>query len=48
MFPASEHKAPFGMRTAMLGMCSNESGIESSKTFMVWDPPRESSDATPK
>ena len=32
--PASEVSAPFGMRIATGGMCSNESGIESRRTFM--------------
>src|SRR5215470_6415168 len=34
MLPASDASAPFGMRIATDGMCSNESGIESSRTFM--------------
>src|SRR5215471_7263297 len=33
MFPASDANAPFGMRIATVGMCSNESGIERSRTF---------------
>ncbi len=32
--PASDDSAPLGMRIATDGMCSNESGIESSSTFM--------------
>jgi len=34
MLPASDASAPFGIRMATVGMCSNESGIESSRTFM--------------
>ena len=33
--PASDASAPFGMRIATGGMCSNESGIDSSRTFMA-------------
>src|SRR5258705_390586 len=33
--PASDARAPFGMRIATAGMCSNASGIESSRMFMV-------------
>ena len=33
MLPASEARAPFGIRIATGGMCSKESGIESSRTF---------------
>ncbi len=32
--PASEVRAPFGMRTALAGMCSNESGMDISSTFI--------------
>src|SRR6266853_724823 len=32
--PASDASAPFGMRTAIGGMCSNASGIDSNSTFM--------------
>jgi hypothetical protein len=32
--PASEASAPFGMRMATGGVCSNESGIDSRRTFM--------------
>ena len=35
MFPASEASAPFGIRIATGGMCSNESGIDKSRTFMA-------------
>src|SRR3989442_6633051 len=31
--PANEARAPFGIRIATGGMCSKESGIESSRTF---------------
>jgi len=30
---ASDVSAPFGIRMATGGMCSNESGIESNRTF---------------
>ena len=33
-FPASELSAPVGMRTVTGDMCSNESGIDSSRTFI--------------
>src|SRR5262249_44044124 len=33
-FPASEVRAALGMRIAMDGMCSNESGIDSNKMFI--------------
>src|SRR5262245_50389226 len=33
--PASDASAPFGIRIATGGMCSNESGIDSSSTFMA-------------
>src|SRR6185369_7660950 len=33
MLPASEDSAPLGIRMATVGMCSNESGIDSSRTF---------------
>ena len=36
--------APFGMRIPTVGMCSNESGIESRRMFMPRLPPEE---ATP-
>src|SRR5580704_5438946 len=32
---ASDASAPFGMRIATGGMCSNESGIEKRRTFMT-------------
>src|SRR5262245_54447789 len=32
--PASEASAPFGIRIVSDGVCSNESGIEKSRTFM--------------
>src|SRR5215510_736776 len=32
--PASDASAPFGNRIAKDGVCSNESGIEKSRTFM--------------
>ncbi len=32
-FPASEPSAPLGSRIAIEGMCSKESGIDSSSTF---------------
>src|SRR2546428_1316848 len=41
MLPASEASAPFGIRIATVGMCSNESGIESSRRFTfitAWGP----------
>jgi hypothetical protein len=38
--PASDDSAPFGIRIATDGMCSEESGIENSRTFTVR--PRES------
>src|SRR5215831_4952582 len=38
MLPASDVSAPFGMRMPTVGICSNESGIESSRTFTT-DPP---------
>src|SRR5262245_56403789 len=38
--PASEVRAPFGMRMATAGMCSNESGIENSSTFIGSRPAR--------
>ena len=34
-FPASEDNAPFGMRITTDGMCSNESGIDKSKMFIM-------------
>jgi hypothetical protein len=42
MFPASDVNAPFGMRVLMLGMCSNESGMESRRMFiqLPWQDPR--------
>src|SRR5215510_516109 len=33
MFPASEASAPLGMRIQTVGVCSNESGMESSSIF---------------
>src|SRR5262245_53789976 len=33
--PASDAKAPFGIRIATGGMCSKASGIESKRTFIV-------------
>ena len=33
MLPASDASAPFGIRIATGGVCSNESGIDSSRTF---------------
>src|SRR5262249_17977335 len=33
-FPASEARAPLGIRIATGGMCSNESGIDSNKIFI--------------
>src|SRR3954451_22981958 len=33
VLPASEVRAPFGMRTAIGGMCSKESGMESKRIF---------------
>src|SRR5262245_22907029 len=38
--PASEVRAPFGMRMATAGMCSNESGMENSSTFIGSCPDR--------
>ena len=35
MLPAIEVSPPFGIRIAKDGMCSNESGIESSRTFIT-------------
>src|SRR5690348_2043858 len=35
MFPASEVRAPLGMRTATTGICSKESGMESSRMFIL-------------
>jgi hypothetical protein len=32
--PASEANAPFGIRIVSDGVCSNESGIEKSRTFI--------------
>ena len=32
--PASDASAPFGNRIAKDGVCSNESGVEKSRTFM--------------
>ena len=32
-FPASDVRPPLGMRTATVGMCSNESGMASRSTF---------------
>src|ERR1043165_5604981 len=34
MLPARDASAPFGIRIATGGMCSNQSGIDSSSTFM--------------
>jgi hypothetical protein len=34
IFPARDVNAPFGIRTAIGGMCSNESGIEKSRMFI--------------
>ena len=34
MFPASDANAPLGMRIEIVGVCSNESGIENSRMFM--------------
>src|ERR1700682_2113683 len=34
MLPASDASAPLGIRTTIGGMCSKESGIESSSTFI--------------
>jgi hypothetical protein len=31
--PASDASAPFGIRIASGGVCSNESGIDKSRTF---------------
>ena len=33
-FPAKDVNAPFGIRMAIAGMCSNESGIENSRMFI--------------
>src|SRR5262245_1703600 len=33
--PASELRAPFGMRMPTVGMCSNESGIDARRMF-IW------------
>src|ERR1700685_3409989 len=38
MLPASDVNAPFGIRTATVGMCSNESGIESNRIFIPGTP----------
>src|SRR4051812_32742794 len=35
MLPASEASAPFGMRIASVGVCSNESGIERSRILIA-------------
>jgi len=32
MLPASDASAPLGIRIATVGVCSNESGIDSSRT----------------
>src|SRR5205085_9967206 len=36
--PASDASAPFGMRMATAGMCSNESGIDSKRMFIAGAP----------
>ncbi len=36
MFPASEASAPFGIRIVMTAVCSNESGMESRRTFTTF------------
>jgi hypothetical protein len=33
--PASDASAPFGIRIVSDGVCSNESGMENSRTFMT-------------
>src|SRR5688572_8984624 len=37
MLPAMDASAPFGRRMVSVGVCSNESGIDISRTFM--EPP---------
>jgi hypothetical protein len=47
MLPAREASAPFGIRMATAGMCSNESGIERRSTFMVIDDRKSIADPGP-